>query len=291
MPVHRWMFCHSPCDIHSLFDTVMDWVDDCCTRSHSCSGANHCISKEGQHTYIHNQHKAIYLLVPRLTSGGEFIRNCSKNQCQRQMPTSTWINWQFHPVLPTSTSMSTSIVLILLFGSALVSLCRYYVDPDGQRDEQLPCQPGYFNNASGATACDRCEAGQYSASLHANACECPSLGVITNADQTGRVNCQVGWYQDEECSSECKTCGAGRYSEFETAAGCSECAKGKYSGEGAQSECQDCPIGRYVRTISGYFYIYIHLPMHVLIGMRVQKIVHASVVLTEFFFFFFFFSG
>lgn len=109
------------------------------------------------------------------------------------------------------------------------------------------CEQGtYMNVSTFETTCHLCPAGRFNSLLGQSACEeCPagtqgsSVGMVDEADAC--LDCNQGWYQDEEGQTDCKICDRGTYQVAEGATFCAVCTTGQYQDKPNSTNCESCP--------------------------------------------------
>ena len=124
-----------------------------------------------------------------------------------------------------------------------------------------PCKIGKISK-SGATECNNCFIGQYTAETGQASCSKCGAGKYGTDTSTGNAceKCSVGWKRAEEdidltkciqCglgedslegSTSCSACGIGQYGSV--AGVCTECPKGQYQSDKKQTTCLRCKDGR-----------------------------------------------
>jgi len=143
------------------------------------------------------------------------------------------------------------------------------------------CEAGKFQDATGATACQSCPAGEFTpegqtgqincrrcspgkAKLKANSCDqCPG-GTFSSNDRKSCINCTKGTFSgdgatacqqcvngtfaNKEGMSSCIECSPGRFAQFRSSTTCSVCPSGKFSGSEGSPNCLECSQGKYSNT-------------------------------------------
>ena len=120
----------------------------------------------------------------------------------------------------------------------------------------VPCPPGTYAIANGASTCQSCAAGTYSTALGASAvamCTQCATGFSTNntAGQTQCSQCPLGTYADKATgASTCVQCPNGTYSYRAGSSTCNACARGTYTTAVSQTACLFCAAGTYANATS-----------------------------------------
>ena len=162
-------------------------------------------------------------------------------------------------------------------GQANCKACAqgYFTSSLGYHQECTPCSDGESTSTVGQSGCTPCAAGTYSSSQSNYVCEaCPSgqyssagAGVCTQCpvgrkaaagnahtnEDNACVDCEIGRYQDQTGSLECKVCPGGRYvttTKTTKASDCTACPGGTFLSDDATSaalhdnidDCKDCQI-------------------------------------------------
>ena len=125
--------------------------------------------------------------------------------------------------------------------------------------KDLACQAGYYGNSngckicstgkystadgdSGASKCEKCPAGTYSASPSDS---CPSCPAGTASSKVGATSCDTtcaaGSYSAAG-ATECSKCAAGSYSSYAGSDSCTFCAANTYGSTTGLSKCTSCPL-------------------------------------------------
>lgn len=112
----------------------------------------------------------------------------------------------------------------------------------------LLCDPGRYQNTTGATECVNCESGKFTPGTGSIDClSCPQ-GTFSNASNVSSSVSVGGGKQGPapiHGALVCQSCTEGRYQDGVGASQCKICGLGKYSpGQGA-GECKSCPVGRF----------------------------------------------
>lgn len=137
-------------------------------------------------------------------------------------------------------SLFLAAVLISLFPITLGQDCPQgtFISAGTCKD----CLPGTYNPLPNQTACNKCEAGTFSAFPGAEGeslCRrCPS-GTFSKEGASVCKKCPPNTVS-EEWSPKCLRCGPGKEVQFRN---CGKCAKGSYSSAIANLDCTDCPPG------------------------------------------------
>jgi len=107
----------------------------------------------------------------------------------------------------------------------------------------VPCDVGSFQRSSSGTACQLCPQGTYYPSPGATAClSCP-IGEYGNTTGATRcVSCDQGYYQADTGQVSCRPCEIG---SALGGIGCTPCPLGRYNDREAQPGCFPCSSGKY----------------------------------------------
>jgi len=151
-------------------------------------------------------------------------------------------------------------------GSVAPTACAAgMVAPTSRLHECLACDPGAYQNESGATECRPCELGSYcprgassplpcnqgsysNATNLASADECTATGPgffapTGSVDQTA---CAAGTFAPSASQAKCSACAPGNYQDATGATECKPCPEGHSCSEGASAPLP-CPAGRHQR--------------------------------------------
>ena len=136
-----------------------------------------------------------------------------------------------------------------------------------------PCPAGFFSASEGSTSCESCTSGHYAPAGWASECLKCEVGKYSDFSETADFHegckdcepgtfygyeagvtcsdCQSGRYSNTEVGVvECTDCAVGRYADFEASSSCLLCQPGQYSDSLAQTSCKSCAPGSFSNTDS-----------------------------------------
>ena len=135
---------------------------------------------------------------------------------------------------------SVGLVRSSVSASCVDCVAGFFTESDGRSDGAgcSACPSGWFQDASGQSACKVCAVGQ----------------VQSLNGQTGCIACAVNHYMSERGSRlpSCIPCPAGYMGLVDPTAArssCNACGEGKFQEDMAKASCRDCPTGFYSSTI------------------------------------------
>ena len=109
-----------------------------------------------------------------------------------------------------------------------------------------PCPGGYYNNATGQTACSECPLGTFASATGSSMCASCPAGSFGNA--TGQIACALcpaGAYTVMDGELSCQLCPEGSSAPSLGSTTCSECALGQYSDASGLADCVPCAVGSF----------------------------------------------
>ena len=125
----------------------------------------------------------------------------------------------------------------------IVTACppTYFLQEGGL---ECACMAGSYDDDG--RVCVLCAAGHYASTAGLKACSPCPRGSTPNPNATECVECDTGFFSDQEGSSECKACSDGFVSEHAGAIECSVC-KSPQSSNANHTSCSRCVEGYYYR--------------------------------------------
>eukprot|EP00935_MAST-01C_sp_MAST-1C-sp1_P001113 g1113.t1 len=128
---------------------------------------------------------------------------------------------------------------------------------DSATSSCIDCPAGEHSMSKNVAACDACKPGQYQSEGGKSYCsECAAGSITDKGSSTGATQCDKCDAGKYSTASDCIACAAGTYvaaTGSSAASDCIACGSGKYvtaSGSTAASACIDCSKGRY-GTVAG----------------------------------------
>ena len=141
------------------------------------------------------------------------------------------------------------------YDSGTVPVCKkcpagYFVSATGDalqhNAECQACAPGTFQNETGESACKNCDAGSVTDTLEqegASSCNECFPGMFSASARQACEECAGGRVASESGVTTCEECSSGKHSS--TGVRCEMCAAGTFSAEAGSHECTICPGGYY----------------------------------------------
>ena len=120
--------------------------------------------------------------------------------------------------------------------------------PTPQANDCFLCAAGsHTNNATAATTCTACNAGQFSLGGVVE-CEACVAGTWSTSGQTSCFFCQKGFYSAAAGTPTCAACEAGTFSAAEGAISCQDCPAGKAGTKTGQYACESCSVAKFAEN-------------------------------------------
>jgi alpha-tubulin suppressor-like RCC1 family protein len=110
---------------------------------------------------------------------------------------------------------------------------------------ELSCNPGYFNNRTGASQCIPCPQGSISNGGIEQCKECDAGYYTIEHASVNCVPCSPGYFKNKVGSGYCEICSLGKYSTS-SASSCIQCDDGYYTLSNASAKCIPCTPGTFL---------------------------------------------
>ena len=107
---------------------------------------------------------------------------------------------------------------------------------------EAACAPGTYSG-SGASACDACDRGSFTADAGRASCSLAGAGfAVAEPGASAEAPCPAGTYSAAG-ATDCAACAAGFFSEAEHATACVVAPAGSFVASAGASEATPCPTG------------------------------------------------